>query len=280
MILEEFIEKQVLLLNNSELKRMIGRERLRFSRRETLRLLLAFLKQHETQMTFLFVYKSIGFRGTYQNFSKNLKTLAPLWEHLFFKFNQQNSIHFDSLTLMDTSLLPQKNEQSITQKDWKNKTVTTRSKNKTKIRICGRKLFAVLNSKDLLVGVNLLSINESDQNLLKTPYSYIQKGMKNTVLLADRGFNNKSVRARFDYFNKEIGSNITFISPPHVKEKRELTAYERNLYKKRWNIEEVFRQMKHPLLSSKLSLYHFRHSGLQKAKVYLSSLIWNAEKIK
>ena len=27
-----------------------------------------------------------------------------------------------------------------------------------------------------------------------------------------------------------IGSNITFISPPHVKEKLELTAYERNLY--------------------------------------------------
>ena len=76
MILEEFIEKQVLLLNNSELKRIIGRERLRFSKRETLRLLLAFLKQHETQTTFLFVYKTLGFRGTYQNFSKNRKTLA------------------------------------------------------------------------------------------------------------------------------------------------------------------------------------------------------------
>lgn len=275
MIAKSWVKKQVFSLNIAQIKKSLGRDRLKFSKEEIVDYLMALSYQQQQYCYFKAIWNK-NEKISYQGFMKNLKVIAPLWGVLEKLHKEQSSISFDDLTIIDTSLLPCKEEKSISPKDWEKKRVTIRTNTTSKIYICGEKWLAVINSQKQIVFNQLLNINYSDQNILKNPYMLVSQGLRQGVLLADRGFSNKNVRKGFAFLNHEkINCSVRLVSPFHYKEKTTLTPEERLLYKKRWQIEEMFRQIKCPLGAFKLILKGSRNKKMLKAKVAIATLAWN-----
>lgn len=278
------MEKQVFSMPLSELKTALGRKRLRVDRQKIVAYLMALIEQHLSMRHFKAVYDGkrerlgVGYAG----FMHGCGLVASLGVMLERKFKQEHQIGFDDLTIVDSSLLPAKEEKSITPLDWKRGKATLRAKPEGgSMRICGEKLLGVINSKKQLVYSGLMkSINDPDDCVLKHPMSWNSRGLKKGVILMDRGFGNKSVRSGFEFLQATLpGFCVKPIFPPRKRQKWTLSEQERKIYKKRWQIEEVFRQLKDPLGGFRLILKGIRRPALIKARVALATLAWNSQHV-
>ena len=117
------------------------------------------------------------------------------------------------------------------------------------------------------------SINESDMNVLKAPMWIASQGIREGLLLADRGFSCKAVRARIQSF--PLLKNLTFLSPWPKKSKTQLTESEWQTYRARWKVEEVFRQLKDIHQPYRLVLTGLRRRVFHRARLALACLLWN-----
>lgn len=229
------------------------------------------------------IYEKSDFKVNYSTFMNNISLFLRLFKFLFVEINKKLSILPSKfLNIVDTTLIPEKQVNFITQHDWNSGRVTTRTKDKIKTYVCGSKGLIFINRQKKIYHAELLNINFSDQNILKDFTKYISqlKGF----LLADRGFSNKAVRERINILgNKNLLQNIfnsnqttcRLITPYHYKEKIKLTTKERKLYKRRWNIETLFQRLKHNYSESKLNLTGKYNKNLKTAKFYSSLIIYN-----
>ena len=272
-ITQNFIEKQIYLLGFKQIKFIIQRQRLKFSIPEISRYIDVVFVHQKQHQSFKSIYKQSKLAITYQAFMKNLAVLSPLVKFLFTRLNKLWNITVSSLfNVVDTSLIQSKYAESIQQSDFNRNKVTIRTKNKIKVYICGIKLLVFLNRHKQIYYAEVLSINYSDQNILKSSALY-QSKIKG-FLLADKGFNCKAVEKRM---NSIDGAKI--ICPKHYKSKNQLNEKEREFYKHRWTIETAFKQLKNTYGDFKLDIKGAKSKKLIEAKLFSSLILFNSSTI-
>lgn len=277
MIPHAWVEKQVSALPLAELKQILGRQRLRIDRKQ----IVAYLMALVAQQALLRHYKAIHAREPcgvgYAGFMHGLGLVAPLWRHLEARFREHQGIEFDEITIVDSSLLPTKAEANITRRDWDRGHATVRGSGENRIRICGEKVLTVINGRGHIVYNRLQpAINTPDDHVFKQPMVWATRGLRQGVLLADRGFSNAAVRTGIAFLRKTLpGYTLELISPPRARQTWTLTPQQQALYRKRWAIEETFRQLKDPLGAYRLILAGVRRRGLRAARVAIATLAWN-----
>lgn len=286
MIPHTWIQMQVFSMAICEIKQTLDRKRLRIDRNRLVDYLVALMEQQAQMRHFKAVHRNNTCGVGYAGFMAGLELVAPLWVKLEAKFRKDRDVEFGDLTLADSSLLPSKEETSITDQDWKNKRVTTRSVSDgsghtRKLRVCGEKLLAVMNGRGQLVYCKLLpTINSADDNVFKNPMSWATKGLRRGDLLVDRGFSNNEVRKGLAFLGQTLpGYSLRLVSPPRKSQKWVLTDEDKTLYKKRWDIEESFRQLKDALGRFRLSMKGSRKPCIREARVAIATLAWNMENI-
>jgi len=267
------IKSQIEKMTPTTIKSIIKRQRLCFSKKQITFYLYTILKHGKKQRDFLSIYNSIKKKTIlrlklphYSAFMDNIATVAPLMKMLFVIWNHKAKIVASSLwNAVDTTLIVEKEEKSINEKDWKQNRVTTRTVNKNKVRICGSKGLVFINRNGFVTHAERCRINASDVNFLKDSefYRRFSKGF----LLADRGFQSKIVRARMTSIE-----NCKFISPYQKKQKKDLPLKERKMYKRRWKIETLFQKIKNTYGEVRLNLKGKYRSVIKDAKFF--STIW------
>jgi hypothetical protein len=304
MIARGWIKKQVFSLGISELKKMLGLEKIRFSKNEVVLYLECLASHHFDQLCFTEVHKAnedrLGVR--YSAFMVHMNQAGQMVPWLFEQHKKQAGIDFDkNINIIDATLLPMKEEKSITQKDWGDARVTVRTKKAKKSKecqasnnseepkekkkadkgeqtfICGEKALLVTRTDRCIVHAELMSsINESEMNVLKQPMVLATLGLRSGILLADKGFACKVTRKAFNDLNQSpLNLNVDFIAPYSAKSKIQLTLAERLIYKLRWEIETVFGILKHKRKRFRLTLAEVRSKILISAKFFLSILAFN-----
>ncbi len=246
MILQDWIQMQVFSMTLAELKAALGRERLRLSRQQLVDYLLGLLEQQVQMRHFKHIHRQSNCEVGYSGYMYGLGVVAPLWQCLQARYRAEAGIRFDRKTIADSSLMPSKDEASITEKDWRRGSVTVRGKGKAKHYICGEKMLTLTNSLGQIVVSSLLpSINSSDCNVFKQPMAWATRGLRRGILLLDKGLSNKAVQTGFSFLRNTLpGYDLRAISPPKSKKDPALPPEDRQLYQERWEIEEVFRQLK------------------------------------
>ena len=264
---EKITDKIVNKINFKQLKLIIGRKRLKFNK-TNIKFYINILFEHSfSQKTFKFLHKKHKTKIKYSCFMNNIQLFSKLFKFLFHKFNQFLNIKPSKLlNIVDSTLISEKRTEFINQNDWNSGRVTTRIKDKIKVRVCGSKGLIFINRFNKIYYAERLNINESDQNILKSTafYQYCLKG----ILLADRGFSNKTIR-------KRIKPYCNLISPYHYKEKLTLTDKEYILYKHRWKIETVFQKLKHNYADLKLNITGKYSQPIKTAKFYSTLIAFN-----
>ena len=280
MIPHSWIETQVFSMPLVQIKQVLGRERLRIDRRQ----IVAYLMGLMAQQGLLRHYKAVHVQQScgvgYAAFMHGLGLVAPLWRHLEQGYRKQHSIGFDQKTLVDSSLLPCKDEGNIRKADWEAGRCTVRpGQERSKQKICGEKMLTVLNSLGQIVSCSLMpTINSADDHVFKQPMTWARKGLRQGVLLADRGFSNKAVRSGIEFLRNNLpGYTLSLISPPRPKQTWTLSEPEKALYRERWAIEEAFRQLKDPLGRFRLTMRGVRRRVIREARVAIATLAWNME---
>ena len=141
---------------------------------------------------FKHIYGQSGGCVGYSGYMYGLGLVAPLFDVLEARYRAQNGINFDHKTIADSSPMPSKEEASITQKDWDRGNVTVRGKGKDKYFVCGEKLLTLTNSLGQIVRSGLLSsINSSHANVFKQSMAWATRGLRDGILLIDKGLSNK-----------------------------------------------------------------------------------------
>ena len=271
-------KKIIFSLKNKEIKSIIGRERLKFTYEEVVEYVQIIFEHTLTHQNFKSIYKKLKLKITYQAFMKNIQLFAKLFQFLFHKINQFLGIKASSLlNIVDTTLISEKQSFFINKNDWNLGRVTTRVKDKLKIRTCGSKGLIFMNRFNQIHSAKLIDINFSDQNILKD-HTYYLKELKG-ILLADRGFSNKAVRERLSNIKNTVFSSqkpiCRLISPYQYKEKLTLNHKERKLYKKRWKIETLFQKLKHNYSETKLNLTGNYSKPIKGSKFYSTLIQYN-----
>lgn len=284
MIDQAWVHKQVFSLPLAELKRVLGRKRLRVGRSQIVSYLMALVAQQGLLRHYKAVHALDSCGVGYAGFMAGIGMVAPLWVKLEARFRQEQGVGFDEMTLADSSLLPGKDEGSIRRPDWDRKAVTVRPVSDgngatRKLKVCGEKLLAVMNSQQQLVYCRLMpSINSADDHVFKNPMGWATKGLRQGVLLVDRGFSNHEVRKGMDFLGKALPDyTLRLVSPPRKSQKWVLSEADQHLYRKRWAIEEAFRQLKCSLGRFRLSMKGTRRSVIREARVAIATLAWNME---
>ena len=262
IITQSFIQKQLISIGFRQIKFLISRQRIKFSIPQIsiyLHAVFVHQKQHES---FKSIYKNSNLKISYQAFMKNISTLCPLIKFLFYRLNKQHKIKPSSLyNIVDTSLISTKFPESIKQRDFDNHNVTARVKLGRKIYICGVKLLVFINRFRQIYYAEILNINYSDQNILKS--SALYRNQLQGFLLADKGFNGKEAEKRVNFSGK-----CKIISPKNRNCKIQLNDKERKFYKRRWSIETVFQQLKNNYGKFKLDLKGAKNKKLLEGKLF------------
>lgn len=95
------------------------------------------------------------------------------------------------------------------------------------------------------------------------------------------GFSNHAVRERVKTLRQTLSNyTLQILSPPHAKQTWIFTPQEKALYRLRWQIEEVFRQLKDPLGAFRLTMANVRRRRIRLARLAMAVLHWNMTKIK
>lgn len=264
-----FIQEQLKFVKKQQIKAIIQRQRLKFSYQDISFYVWCIFMHQNQQIHFKTIYVMFHLNITYQAFMHNLSIISPLVKFLFFKINNQFKIKPSSLyNIVDSSLIPTKNSEFINHKDYDFNMVTARTKNKLKVKTCGYKLLVFLNRFNQIYHAELLNINYSDQNILKSSALYI--GKLRGFLLADRGFGNKLTEKRIN--NTGVCKLLT---PRHYKSKIKLTEKEKKLYNKRWKIETLFQRLKNQYDNFKLNLRGAKNKRIIEAKLFISLITYN-----
>lgn len=256
-------------MKSNQIKNIIKRQRLKFNKSEICFYIDIIFKHVETQKTFKSLFKKEKLKIKYSCFMSNITLFSNLFRYLFYSINSLLKISPSKLlNIVDTTLIPEKKPDFITKDDWTKSRVTSRIKDGKKNYICGSKALVFINRAKKIYYVERLGINSSDQNILKSTayYKYCLKG----ILLADRGFSNNNVRTR-------IIPYCMFISPYHYKSKLKLTKKERKLYKRRWRIENVFKDVKINYSEIKLNLTGKYTNVIKDAKLYATFILFNLQ---
>lgn len=286
MVPQAWVQTQVFSMSLAELKAGLGRKRLRIDRSQIVAYLMALVAQQGLLRHYKAVHALDSCGVGYAGFMAGIGMVAPLWVKLEARFRQEQGIGFDELTLMDSSLLESKDEKSIRSRDWERHTVTVRpvadgsvAGGTRKAKICGEKLLAALNSQGHLVFCKLMpSINAADDHVLKYPMGWARKGLRRGVLLADRGFSNHEVRKGLLFLGQALPDyTLRLVSPPRKSQKWVLSEADQHLYRKRWAIEEAFRQLKDSLGRFRLTMKGTRNPRIREARVAIATLAWNME---
>lgn len=278
IITQKLIHQALFHIKNKEIKQIIVRKRLKFNRQEISFYLFHIFNHCYTQKSFKSIYKRLKLVITYQAFMKNIQLFSCLTKRLFYIFNKINHIKVSKfLNIIDSTIIPEKQSKFINKNDWNSNRVTTRVENKLKVRTCGSKGFFLMNRNKQIYDAEILNINYSDQNYLKDKYMLASKFQG--ILLADRGFTNKSIRQRFtshinDIFNYHY-QTCRILSPYHYKENKKLNYKEFKIYKKRWKIETLFQKLKQNYSDNKLNLTGKYTPKLKEAKFYSTIIIHN-----
>lgn len=281
---QKWSEKIVKNLQNKEIKMLIGRSRLKFTKKQILSYVFVIFEHSLHHRTFKKLHQIHRFTNEYSVFMKNVALFSKLFKYLFNQINHLACIQSSSLyNCVDTTLIEEKQSEFITPKDWKQGRVTTRKNKLTseKTHICGSKGLIFMNRFKQIYRADLLDINDSDQNILKDCSVYL-KDLKG-FLLADRGFSNKAVRARLNGVQTSIFQTSVqrcrLISPYHYKENKTLTNKEKKLYKRRWKIETLFQSLKHHYAEQKLHLKGKYKRQIKRAKFYSTLMAYNLSTI-
>lgn len=262
IITHSFIQKQLISIGFRQIKFIIGRQRIKFSLPQISNYLYAIFIHQKQHKSFKKIYRDGSFDLTYQGFMKNLATLSPLIKFMFFMLNKQHKIIPSKLyNIVDTSLIPTKFPDSIKQQDFNQNNVTARVKNGIKVYICGVKLLVFINRFRQIYHAEILKINYSDQNILKSSALYETK--LRGFLLADKGFNGKEAEKRVNFSGK-----CKIISPKNKNSKIQLNKKERKFYKRRWSIETVFQKLKNSYGEFKLDLKGAKNKKLIEGKLF------------
>lgn len=284
MITRSLLEKQLSSWTPAEFKTAIGRERLRFSKTQAVDYLWALAQQHLNQTTmkalWLAQYQE-KLRISYEGFMKNVQVWAKLWPRLFRDITKSLGITSSPmLNIIDSTLLPVKTERAITQKDWSTpgRVVSRTQKNSNgtleKRAICGWSGLTIINRQGQISHAQIDAITTSDANVLKQPFLWLRQNIIRGLILADKGFSNKTVRERLDAW-KSQGYPCRLVSPYHAKSKEQLTDKEWRLYRLRWFIETVFQKLKDPLGPYKLMLRGAKTVARQHAQFFISLTAYN-----
>lgn len=132
-----------------------------------------------------------------------------------------------------------------------------------------------MSDKGRIIKKELLNINISDHGLMNNFYSWFSLGFKNTIFLFDRGFNSKNTKEIWKKSNISFKTNNQFISPPHYKSSEKLTEEEKEIYKKRWCIETLFKYLKDEKGSYKLNFKSIRTNQVRNSLLDLVCFLWN-----
>ena len=272
IISQEEILAILLTIPLSTIKMQMGRIRLKFTRQELAKLLFMLNEAQSRKVTFKHIWHKNKEDTTYQNLCKNFDVVSKLMPLIFSKFNEMHKIKASRMyNVLDTTLIPTKRSQSITDKDFKAGDVTIRDVEKIRHYISGLKLFALMNRERFIFKAAALNINTPDIDAVKNPFYYsIPKG----ILLADKAFNSQMVRDRL----KGYGTRL--ISPFKANQKQQLTDKEKEFYKRRWEIESAFQKLKAEYGNFKLGASSRYTLIKQKAALLLAALNYNAALIK
>ena len=251
------------------IRSQMGRIRLKFTL-EDLAFYLHQLHLHQAcKVTFKSLWLKSGRELSYQSFCQNIDACSKLAPLMLIQYNKLAHIKASSLfNVVDTSLIPTKQEQHISKSDFEHNKVTIRSVSDRKKFICGLKFLVLINRQGLIIKANVLSINTPDIDVTKNPYQY---GLPPGILLADKGFNSHMVQQRL----KNCG--IRLLSPYKTNQKQQLSEKERKLYKKRWSIETLFQTLKHDYGPHKLPTSSKYTLNKQKAVLILCALSYNLQ---
>lgn len=278
IITHKLVQQVLFQVKNKEIKQIIGRQRLKFTRYEISSYLMYIFTHCIEQKSFKSIYKRLKINIKYQSFMSNISLFSNLFKRLFYIFNKINCIQPSKLlNIIDSTIIPEKQTKFISQNDWSLNRVTTRIENKFKVRNCGSKGFFLINRNKQIYHAERLNINESDQNYLKNPHNLVNK-LKG-ILLADRGFSNKLVRERLNHNKTDIFNYdkpvCRLISPYKTNQKEKLTNKESKIYRKRWTIETLFKNLKDNYSENKLNLTGKHSQNIKQAKFYSTIIIHN-----
>lgn len=281
----EFYVEQVKSLSFSQIKSILSRSRLKFSKELIAKYLylLDFHNYHKISLLDLYNKQELqeNIDCCYSNFCRNLDTISKLMPYIFNYFNSKNNIKKTSnYGIVDTTIIEKKKSSNILESDFTKNDVTSRFKNKCKshkIYYCGYKLLCFLNENKLCYGLNLLNINYSDMNILKDSALYKDK-VENIKILADRGIGHNKTKKRLLTFNSEL------IFPKRKSQQKNkddwIDEKHKVIYKNRWKIEMCFNEVKNPYGIIRLDLTYKKLSeSVRKAKIYLSLLKYNLQQL-
>lgn len=284
IITQKLIRKQLPNDKKSlkEIKHILGRERLKYSLEEIAFYLYQIFLHQSKMVYFKKLFKKAKKRKlidvNYSTYMNNILVVSKLMGYLEKKFAKYLKIKPSRLiNIVDTTILETKQEKHITKKDLSNNMVTrrTNSETKQKYSICGYKVLMMIDRHNKIYHYELLNINTSDQNIFKDSARYTTK--LGRFLLADSGFNNQVVCKRLSSIN------TTLISPNHHKQRKKLGFILPKfvkIYKKRWPIEIVFKDMKAQYGEIKFNLKGAKHYSIIKAKMIASIAQFNFLNIK
>lgn len=282
MLSHSVIKKQINLMPKSTLKAIIGRERLCYLKEEIIFYLVCIMKHQKNMVSFLNIHKKANRRNLrfslpeYSAFMNNINALSKLMHYLFLLNNRNYSIKkTQKYSIIDSTLIPEKEGKYITQKDFDTDKVAARRDDKgNKIYICGSKGLFILNEKKQVIEAKRIPIVYSDQNILKDSALY-QNKIEGVFLLADKGFSSKLTRQRVEAFNCKM------ISPYRKSQKdKDLTKEEWDLYRERWKIETFFQKLKGTYGNIKLNLKGKYSNNLKNAKFFATCLMYNLSTVK
>ena len=88
IITQKLIKQALFNVKTKEIKKIIGRQRLKFNRQD-ISLYLFYIFNHSIeQKSFKSIYKKLKLVITYQAFMKNIQLFSPLIKRLFVVFNK------------------------------------------------------------------------------------------------------------------------------------------------------------------------------------------------
>jgi len=280
---------QVRSISRSVLKQVLGRERFKWGMGDYVYFMEQSQQMFQHQKTCKALWEAHVLEKakdkalTYKGFWKALKHVEPLWQYLFcLEAKRGRQVKPGSLVMLDTTLLPTKQEPSIRKKDYEAGHVTSRTTKKNqkgkkpkKYAICGKKGMVMLLENGKIGYAELAPINTYDGTWISNPFQFVQMGMTNQVFLADRGFASLEKRKRWRQANDVFQVNNRLIMPYMKKSKTQLTSEEYALYKNRWKIETLFQQMKHEKGDYRLCLRWMKSDSKQQATSFWACWLWN-----
>lgn len=291
MLHQSQIAIQVDKMKIGQIRTVMCRQRLRFSRSELALYLWAIVVVQARHTTAKAVYRYMRKCGQtkvgYAGFMENLAAAAPLLRVLHGTWKRSNGIGFDSLTALDSTLLETKSARCIRRKDWRMKRVTVRpakvagrGQEPAMDRYCGHKAFTWHNSQRFIVVAELAGINESDANYLKWPHRFVRQGLKTGCVLMDRGFSNARVRKSFARLEEGL-ARVRVVSPPRKSQVKTVAWSKADdvLYSQRWLVESCYKAMKDLRGRFRLALTGCRRVCLHVARIHAACWSWNLARL-